>query len=44
VTDGQLVKGVRKRGPVIHTESIVLRGKTGTIRRVDADHLAEKWL
>lgn len=44
VTDGQLVKGVRKRGPVIHTESIVLRGKSGTIRRVDADHLAEKWL
>ena len=44
VTDGQLVEGVRKRGPVIHTESIVLRGKSGTIRRVGADHLAEKWL
>jgi fructose-1,6-bisphosphatase II len=44
VTDGQLVGGVRKHGPVIHTESIVLRGKSGTIRRVSADHLAEKWL
>jgi fructose-1,6-bisphosphatase II len=44
VTDGQLVDGVRKRGPVIHTESIVLRGRSGTIRRVGADHLAEKWL
>jgi fructose-1,6-bisphosphatase II len=44
VTDGQLVEGVRKRGPVIHTESIVLRGKSGTIRRVGADHLEEKWL
>lgn len=44
VTDGQLVGGVRKAGPVIHTESIVLRGKSGTIRRVSADHLAEKWL
>jgi len=44
VTDGQLVEGVRKRGPVIHTESIVLRGRSGTIRRVGADHLAEKWL
>lgn len=44
VTDGQLVAGVRKKGPVIHTESIVLRGKSGTIRRVGADHLAEKWL
>jgi fructose-1,6-bisphosphatase II len=44
VTDGQLVDGVRKRGPVIHTESIVLRGSSGTVRRVGADHLAEKWL
>jgi fructose-1,6-bisphosphatase II len=43
VTDGQLVGGVRKAGAVIHTESIVLRGKSGTIRRVSADHLAEKW-
>lgn len=44
VTDGQLVGGVRKAGSVIRTESIVLRGKSGTIRRVSADHLAEKWL
>ena len=34
VTDGQLVQGVRKRGPVISTESIVLRGSSGTVRRV----------
>ena len=44
VTDGQLVGGVRKMGPKIRTESIVLRGKSGTIRRVVAEHLAEKWL
>jgi fructose-1,6-bisphosphatase II len=44
VTDGQLVAGVRKLGPVIRTESIVLRGRSGTVRRVVADHLAEKWL
>ena len=44
VTDGQLVDGVRKKGPIIRTESIVLRGKSGTIRRVSADHLAEKWV
>jgi len=44
VTDGQLVDGVRRAGPVIHTESIVLRGRSGTIRRVVADHVAEKWL
>ncbi len=44
VTDGGLVAGVRRMGPVIRTESIVLRGRSGTIRRVTADHLAEKWL
>ncbi|HAM26726.1 MAG TPA: fructose-bisphosphatase class II, partial [Microbacteriaceae bacterium] len=44
VTDGQLVSGVHKKGPIIRTESIVLRGRSGTIRRVSADHLAEKWV
>jgi len=44
VTDGQLVAGVRRKGPIIRTESIVLRSKSGTARRVVADHLAEKWL
>ncbi|MFK3670088.1 class II fructose-bisphosphatase [Leifsonia aquatica] len=44
VTDGGLVEGVRREGPIIRTESIVLRSKSGTIRRVIADHLAEKWL
>ena len=44
VTDGGLVKGVRRLGPIIRTDSIVLRSHSGTIRRVGADHLAEKWL
>ncbi|MEX0153786.1 class II fructose-bisphosphatase [Microbacterium sp. LMI1-1-1.1] len=44
VTDGNLVRGVRRRGRVISTESIVLRSRSGTIRRISADHLAEKWL
>jgi len=44
VTDGGLVAGVRRKGPIIRTESIVLRGRSGTVRRVIADHLAEKWL
>ncbi|CAN5251230.1 class II fructose-bisphosphatase [soil metagenome] len=43
VTDGAMVAGVRRLGPVIRTDSIVLRGKSGTIRRVSADHLASKW-
>lgn len=44
VTDGELVRGVRREGRVITTESIVLRSRSGTIRRVTADHLVEKWL
>jgi fructose-1,6-bisphosphatase II len=44
VTNGELVRGVERKGPIIRTESIVLRSKSGTIRRVVADHLAEKWV
>ena len=44
VTDGELVAGVRRKGPIIRTESVVLRSHSGTIRRVIADHLVEKWL
>jgi fructose-1,6-bisphosphatase II len=44
VTDGSLVDGVRRKGPIIRTESIVLRSRSGTVRRVIAEHLAEKWL
>lgn len=44
VTDGGLVSGVRRKGPIIRTESVVLRAPSGTIRRVIADHLVEKWM
>ena len=44
VTDGGLVAGVRRMGPIIRTESVILRSHSGTIRRVSADHLATKWL
>lgn len=44
VTHGELVDGVQHKGPIIRTESLVLRSRSGTIRRVVADHLAEKWL
>lgn len=43
VTNGELVRGVERKGPVIRTESVILRSKSGTIRRVIADHLVEKW-
>ena len=44
VTDGELVRGVRRNGPLISTESVVLRARSGTLRRVSADHQASKWL
>ncbi|HEU0257094.1 MAG TPA: class II fructose-bisphosphatase [Microbacteriaceae bacterium] len=43
VTNGELVHGVERKGPVIRTESIVLRSKSGTIRRIVAEHLVDKW-
>ncbi len=44
VTDGGLVDGVRRKGPIIRTESVALRSRSGTIRRIVAEHLASKWL
>jgi len=44
VTDGPLVSGVRKRGGIIHTESIVIRGKSGTVRKVFAEYQADRWV
>lgn len=44
VTDGGLLEGVRTKGPIIRTESLVIRGKSGTIRRIVADHLASRWV
>lgn len=44
VTDGVLLKGVKgPRDGYIHTQSIVLRSKSGTVRWIEADHLASKW-
>jgi fructose-1,6-bisphosphatase II len=38
VTDGELLRGVRYRGDGASTSSLVMRGKSGTIRRIDATH------
>jgi len=38
-----LVDGVRRSRGVIHTDSLVLRSRSNTIRRIQADHRAEKW-
>ena len=42
VTDGDWVKGVHYASDGIHTSSIVMRAKSGTIRYVDAIHNAQK--
>ena len=38
ITDGDLLRGVRYRGDGAATQSLVMRSKSGTIRRVDATH------
>ena len=42
VTDGELVRGVRYRGGGATTESLVMRSKSGTIRRVTSQHRLTK--
>jgi fructose-1,6-bisphosphatase II len=44
VTDGALLSGVRKRGDVVLTESIVIRGRSGTVRKVFAEYQADRWI
>ncbi|NLS26692.1 Fructose-1,6-bisphosphatase class 2 [Sphingomonas sp. S2M10] len=38
VTDGSLLQGVRRRGGVLTTESVVMRASSGTIRWVKGEH------
>jgi fructose-1,6-bisphosphatase II len=42
VTDGALLRGVRFRDGIAVTESIVMRSRSGTIRRIRAEHRLEK--
>jgi len=38
VTDGSLLEGVKRRGDVVTTESVVMRASTRTVRRVKGEH------
>ncbi len=38
VTDGTMLKGVRRIGNRLTTQSIVMRSKTGTVRVIEAEH------
>ena len=42
VTDGDFLKGVRYEGREIHTSSMVMRSRSGTIRFVDSIHKQKK--
>ncbi len=42
ITDGELVQGVRYRAGGASTESLVMRSKSGTIRRVSSRHSLDK--
>ncbi|MCW2693038.1 MAG: glpX [Mycobacterium sp.] len=42
ITDGELVSGVRYEGGSVRTESLVMRSKSGTIRRVNSRHRLSK--
>jgi fructose-1,6-bisphosphatase II len=42
ITDGELLKGVRYRGEGATTHSLVMRAKSGTIRRMEATHRWKK--
>ena len=43
ITSADFVDGVRRRGPFVRTESIVMRSHSGTIRHVISDSLADRW-
>ena len=38
VTDGTMLRGVRRKGDRVYTESIVMRSRTGTVRIIEAEH------
>jgi fructose-1,6-bisphosphatase II len=42
ITDGELLKGVRYYGDGASTDSLVVRGMTGTVRQITATHRIDK--
>lgn len=42
ITDGELLKGVRYLGDGVKTDSLVVRGLTGTVRQIIATHSMDK--
>jgi fructose-1,6-bisphosphatase II len=42
ITDGELLRGVRFDGTGAQTESLVMRSRSGTVRRIEAHHRLKK--
>lgn len=42
ITDGELLSGVRYSEDSVSTESLVMRSKSGTVRRIHAEHRLTK--
>jgi fructose-1,6-bisphosphatase II len=42
ITDGELLRGVRYRSETATTDSIVMRSKSGTVRRINSEHRLSK--
>ncbi|MBI1845014.1 MAG: class II fructose-bisphosphatase [Actinobacteria bacterium] len=42
ITDGELLRGVRYDARGAHTQSLVMRSKSGTVRLIDAHHRLDK--
>ena len=44
ITQGDLLDSVTYAGDRVMTHSLVMRSKSGTVRRVEGEHLLEKWV
>jgi len=42
ITDGELLEGVRFTGQQAHTQSLVMRSRSGTIRKIDSTHRVDR--
>jgi len=42
ITKGDLLEGISKMGNIAETETLLIRGKTGTIRRIKSIHYLDK--
>lgn len=42
ITQGDLLSGVRRQGNIAHTETLVIRGKSRTIRRIQSSHYLDR--